>query len=378
MKFTNLKDNNNIKMLNYKISQVSPWIDKKDINYVTASLKTCWVTEGKYALNFKKKIKKITKSKYAVLAPNGTLGLYLGILGLNLPKNSEIILPSFSFYASATSILFANLRPVFADVDVNTYCLDPKKIERLINKNTSAIMIAHIYGQSANMGEIVKIAKKYNLKIIEDAAQALNVYYKNKHCGTFGDIGVISFYGDKTITTGEGAVILIKNKKNFKKISLLRNQGRINSGTFKHSNLGMNFRVTDFQCALGISQLDKLKIIAREKLRKFKYYIKLLKNVGDLQFAKIDKDSTFVPFRFFFLTSYKKRLMKYLEQNSIQTRSFFFPLHQQPKLKKYKNDECAVTKSIYKKGLCLPIHHKLSEKNIRFICRKIKIFFENE
>jgi perosamine synthetase len=363
-------------MKKYKILQVSPLIDEEDINYVTKSLKSCWVTEGRYSIKFIKRIKKLTKSKYAVLAPNGTLGLYLGILGLNLPKNSEIILPSFSFYASATSIIYANLKPVFVDVDQNTYCMDPTKIEKLINKKTSAIMVVHTYGQSANINKIIKIAKKYKLKIIEDAAQVINVYYKNKHCGTFGDVGVISFYGDKTITTGEGAVILIKNKKIFKKISLLRNQGRLKSGTFKHSNLGMNFRMTDLQCALGMGQLNKLKKITTYKLEKYEYYKKMLSNVGDLQFGKVNNYSTFVPFRFFFLTSYKKKLMHYLENNLIQTRSFFFPLHKQPQLKNYRNGGCKVTESLYNKGICLPIHNKVSKKDINFICNKIKIFFK--
>jgi perosamine synthetase len=299
-------------------------------------------------------------------------------LALDLPKNSEVIVPNFTFFASASSLVFAGLTPVFVDVDENTFNIDINKIEELITEKTKAIMPVHIYGHSANMDRIIAIAKKYNLKIIEDAAQAYGVKYKGQHCGTFGDISMISFFADKTITMGEGAVVLAQDENLYKKLLLLRNQGRPNSGTFIHPSLGMNFRVTDMQCGVGLAQSEKFPEVLRKKLENYNLYKELLEGVGDLKFLEVESGSTFVPFRFFLKTKFKDKLLEYLEQKNIQTRSFFYPMHLQPPLKKYVKfgQNFNVSESLYNTGLCLPLHNYLTEGDIKFICDSIIDFFK--
>ena len=289
-----------------EIKQVMPNIDQTEIEYLSQSVYDKWLTEGPKSKKFLKHIKEFTGSKYAVLAPNGTLGLFLGLLALDLPRGSEVIMPSFTFFASASSIVFAGLKPIFVDVDKDTFNMDVNKIETLITSNTSAIMPVHVYGHSANMSDIMSIAKKNNLKIIEDAAQAYGVSYKGRHCGVFGDVSMISFFADKTITMGEGAVVLTQNKSLYEKLLLLRNQGRPDSGTFIHQALGMNFRVTDMQCGVGLAQVEKYPATLKKKIEDYDLYFNLLKGVGDLKFLKVEKGSTFVPFRFFIKTKYKE------------------------------------------------------------------------
>ena len=363
-----------------RITQVMPNIDGNELKYITESISDKWLTEGPKSQQFLDHIKEFTGSKFAVLAPNGTLGLFLGLLALDLPKGSEIIIPNFTFFASASSAIFAGLKPVFVDVDADTFNINISQIESLITDNTSAIMPVHIYGHSVDMGQIMAIAKKYNLKVIEDAAQAYGVSYKGQHCGTFGDVSMISFFADKTITMGEGAVVLTQNKDLYEKLLLLRNQGRPNSGTFIHPSLGMNFRVTDMQCGVGLAQSVKFPQVLKKKLKNYYLYKELLGGVGDLGFLKVEDGSTFVPFRFFLKTKFKDELSRYLENNNIQVRSFFYPMHKQPPLKEYTlaYQVFNASEGLYEDGICLPLHAYLMSSDIIYITNKIKDFFSNK
>lgn len=360
-----------------KIFQVMPNIDESELKYISESIADKWLTEGPKCKTFLEHIKKFTGSKYAVFTPNGTLGLFLGLLALDLPKDSEIIIPSFTFFASASSAVFAGLKPVFVDVDENTFNIDVNQIESLITDKTRAIMLVHIYGHSAEMDKIMKIAERYNLKVIEDAAQAYGVRYKGKHCGIFGDIGMISFFADKTITMGEGAVVLTQNEEIYNKLLLLRNQGRPNSGTFIHPSLGMNFRITDLQAGIGLAQAEKFPYVLEKKLSNYNLYKQNLEKIGDLEFLEVQNNSTFVPFRFFIKTKYKDELMQFLESRNIQPRSFFYPMHKQPPLERYllRKQKIHVAEKLYNTGICLPLHSYLTQNDIEYICNTIKEFY---
>ena len=350
------------------INQVYPDIGSKELDYLYSSVNNKWLTEGQYCKKFLTEMRSLTKARYAVLAPNGTLGLYLALLALNLKPNSEVIIPSFTFYASAMSVYFAGLKPVFVDVDPSTYNIDIDQTKRLINKNTIAVMPVHIYGQSANMTALKSLCRKNNIKIIEDAAQGCGVHFKGKHTGTIGDVGVISFFADKTITMGEGAVILTNNKKIYEKLNLLRNQGRPNSGTFKHPSLGMNFRITDLQAGIGCAQLEKISQIIESRKKNHQSYVQKLGDCEKLILHKPTPGSEYIPFRLAFTSKYKNKIMANLENAGIQTRSFFYPMHLQPQLKKYKkNTDMSISEKLFSTGVCLPIHNNLNEKQIKKI-----------
>lgn len=363
-----------------QINQVMPLVGAEELENLESSIDRAWLTEGPLTESFLMEIKKVTGAKFALPVNNGTLGLYLSLLSLNLDKGSEILVPSFTFFGSVSSIYFAGLKPVFVDVDRDDYMANVENFKAALTSRTKAIMPIHIYGMAANMESIVSFADENGLKIIEDAAQSMGVYFKGKHCGTFGDIGVISFYADKTITMGEGGVVLTNNQEVFEKAKLIRNQGRPNSGTFIHPEFGMNFRITDMQAGVGLAQIKRLNDIEESRLKRFQMYAEKLSDIKDIRPIKKPSKSTFIPFRFAFTSSWKNKIESKLKESGIQTRSFFYPMHLQPAVVKHYGAQEAqsVSEELYEKGLCLPIHHKISFDDIEKICDVIKEVYNDK
>jgi perosamine synthetase len=310
-------------------------------------------------------------------APNATLGLYLAFLALDVEPGSEVLIPSYTFYGSATAAVFAGLKPVFVDCDATTFNSGVEHFKKALTPKTRVIMPVHIYGQCCDMTAIMDFAQEHNLLVLEDAAQALGAKHKGKQAGTFGDIGVISFYSDKTITTGEGGMLMTQDEALQAKISLLRNQGRPNAGTFIHPSLGMNFRITDIQAAIGRVQLKKFDAIYAGKVHKWKFYENALKGVGDLKFMAVHPDSNLVAFRFPIISAHRDGIMKALQDNGIQTRGFFYPMHLQPKLRSEPAVTLPNSEMLYAQGQCLPIHFQLKDSDLQFICDTIKEYFKH-
>ena len=358
--------------MSYKIFQLEPYFDGREIENLKVAVETGWVTEGPFSSQFVNSIKEFTGSKYALLANNGTLGLFISLLATGIKNGDEVILPDFTFNASASSVAFTGATPVFVDINADDLQIDTSKIEQAVTPKTKAIMPVHIYGQACDMDPIIEIARKCKLKIVEDAAQGVGVLYKGIHTGTLGDAGVISFFADKTITTGEGAIILTNDESTYNKLKMLRNQGRLNSGTFIHSELGLNFRMTDLQCAIGVAQLEKFEIIKEIKLKNYNLYKEYLRNISEIEFIKLNEHSNFVPFRVNIKVSKLVGLIEYLENNGIQTRRMFYPLHRQPCFNylHYKEGNFSVANKTYEKGLSFPVHCGLKESDIKYICNK--------
>ena len=357
-----------------KVNQVMPLVGREEAANVVDAIDNKWLSEGPWCEKFLAELQALSGANYAVFAPNGTLGLYLAIVALDLPPNSEILVPSFTFFGSASSIVFAGHTPVFVDVSMSDYTMDAADLRLKITEKTAAIMGVHIYGQAARVDEIAQIAHEYDLKFIEDAAQAIGVTFEKQHAGTLGDIGVISFFADKTITTGEGAVIFCKDETLWQRLRLLRNQGRPNSGTFVHEALGMNFRITDMQAAVGYTQLIRLPGIQRQRAASYDIYERQLKDCAHVNFMEIDPRSSFTPFRFPFTSEKKVSIQRLLEEKGVQTRSFFYPMHLQPPLQKYRGADCRCPNSeiLYEQGLALPIHSGVSTEMIEHICGIIR------
>ena len=233
-------------------------------------------------------------------------------------------------------------------------------------------MPVHVYGHSPPLDRILEFAARHDLVVLEDAAQAYGVSYQGRHAGTWGDVGVISFFADKTITMGEGGVVLTDDYALYEKPLLLRNQGRHHSGTFVHDALGMNFRVTDLQCAVGRAQLRKLPEIVARKRNNHARYVANLSDVRGVRWLQVQTGSSHVPFRFALVSERRAEVMAALEQAGVQTRSFFYPLHLQPALLKYAEEPLPVAEELYRKGICLPVHQGLSSSDIDEICEIIR------
>ncbi len=355
------------------IPQIEPIIDEEELKEMTKVIKSTWLTEGKETKKFEDMFKELTKSKYALAFCNGTATLFTALKILGIKEGDEIIVPSITFVATINSILFANAKPVLVDIDKETFNIDPKKIEERITNKTKAIMPVHLYGQSADMDAIMKIAKKHNLKVIEDAAQGVGVKFKGKHVGTFGEAGSFSLYGNKTITSGEGGVFTTNNEEIAKDAYRMKNHGRDKKGIFIHEKIGFNFSYTDMQAAIAVVQMKKLNYIIKRKKEIREQYMKELE--GIVEFTKIDERCTPVHWFTNILVKDVQGLSDFLKERNISSRRFFYPMHKQPCYNfegEYPNAEYA-----YEHGLSLPSTASLDSKTISKICDAIKEFYQN-
>jgi len=368
--------------MSYKISQIQPFLNDKEKSSVQETIKNKWLTAGNKSKKFITMLTKLHKCKYGVLVPNGTIAITLALMALKLKRNSEVIMPNFTFFGTYSAIVLAGLKPILCDVDDKNFQIDLNSAKKVITKNTRAIMPVHIYGGSVNMEKVLVFSKKNKLKIIEDAAQAIGVKYKNKPAGSLSDVAAFSFYADKTITTGEGGLVLTNKKNIYKNLLRYQNQGRKKSGIFIHNHIGYNFRFNDVLASIGIEQLKKLNQIKKNKLKIYKLYKKELKNIKQVKFFTPIKYSNFIPFRVPVTVKNLNKLIFFLEKNKIQTRKFFYPMHKQRgiNLHSVKKNENFFTNSIkaYKHGLALPCYPSLKTFEIKFICNKIKKFYEKK
>lgn len=374
-------------MSNFKVPQFQPYIDNKEYDAIKSCFDSNWITEGPLSKRFVDKILELTGAKYGVLAPNGTLSIYMALRAIGVGPGDEVIVPNFTFIASANAVEMCGAKPVFVDVKEDLQ-IDVDKCIRLVNHRTKAIMPVHVYGMACDMDEVMEFAQNYKIKVVEDAAQGIGITWKGKHTGTFGDVGSFSFFADKTLTTGEGGMVVTNDKDLYEKLLYLRNQGRIDRGSFIHPELGYNFRMTDLQSAIGLSQFEKLPEIIEKKSEILKTYKNLLN--PKIKIVEPSESSNHIPFRVcIIIPNGSQKLMEYMKENGIETRTFFYPLHKQPCYMKKKktlfeklffeknNDkEFEVSIRMYNEGVCLPSFVSISQEQISFICQKINEYVQ--
>ena len=362
------------------IIQIQPWIGEEEGEQLRRVIDSTYVTEHLLTNEFEEKIRTLTGSKHAISITNGTMALFCCLKALGIGPGDEVLVPNITFVASANAVILAGAKPVLCEIDKDTFCIDAERAALKINSSTKAIMPVHLYGQSADMDMVLSLAQQYDLKVIEDAAQGVGVFYKGKHTGTIGDIGILSFYGNKTITCGEGGVILTDDDFIAKKCFQLKNHGRDAKGTFIHENIGYNFAFTDMQAAIGIAQLNKLPKIIDRKKEINEYYIEQLSAVADnFKPVYIDQNSSPVYWFSSFLTEHREELMSYLKSHKIQTRLFFYPLHQQPCYKGVLDvsGDFTISEEVYARGVSLPSSYNLTVEEQDTVILKIKEFYED-
>ena len=371
----------NISRLKDKFIPVNkPLVFKNDIKNVVRSLNESWISgEGPYVKNFETKFAKYHKRRYAISVSNGTAALEVAIKSLNLKKGSEVIIPSFSIISTALCVIKNNLKPVLVDCDLDTWNMTPEEVIRKINKKTKAIIITHIYGFPVDMKDILKIAKKKKIFIIEDAAEMIGQKYKKKLCGSFGDISTFSFYANKHITTGEGGMILTNNIELFEKSKSLKNLCfGLGNNRFNHEDIGWNYRMSSLQAAMGISQLKKINYLVKRKREIGKLYYNLLKDNAHIQIQNLSSSYAKNIFWVFGVlikpnSKYSRDLVvKKLLKRNIQTRNFFYPMHMQKIFKKLKifkkNLKLPNSEVLSKNGFYLPSGLGITNKEIIYVC----------
>ncbi|MER7279798.1 DegT/DnrJ/EryC1/StrS family aminotransferase [Dactylosporangium sp. NPDC000244] len=359
------------------IRQVSPYIGQEEADAVRRVVESGWITEGPESAAFVEELKEYVGARYAVLAPNGTLALALGLLALGIGSGDEVLVPDTTFVGSASAVLLTGARPVFVDVEPTTFQIDLADAERRTTSATRAVMPVHLYGTACDMAAVSAFADRKGIQVIEDAAQGMGVRFGDQHVGTFGDVGCFSFFADKTITTGEGGFVTCRDEKTYERLRLLRNQGRMNSGTFIHPSVGFNLRITDMQAALGRVQLRKLSTIVERKQELHAAYRKALSGIHGVRILGAAEGANLVPFRCVILVDDAAALMKHLTSCQIEPRSFFYPLHLQPAFASLRDPDgsdrdFANAVAGYERGICLPIHNSLTFDDVSRIAGVIR------
>ena len=354
-----------------KIPQFKSFVNLSDYADIQPVFENNYIAEGEFSRQFQEQLLSLTGARYGCFANNGTLAIYLALIACGIKPGDEVIVQDITFIASANAVEMAGAVPVFADVvSFNDLTIDLNKVH--VTNKTKALILCHLFGTScSNTEEVAAFCAANNILLIEDAAQALAIKNSKKHCGTFGKAGTFSFYADKTITTGEGGFIVTNDEDIYTRLRYLRNQGRLQSGTFIHPELGYNFRITDIQAALGISQLKKLDFIIKEKQKIYNMYFSRLKD--HVTFLKLNPYFSFIPFRVVIFVNNSEKVMSFLKEKEIEPRSVFYPLHQQPYYKRYRFKDSDFPASIdcYQRGICLPTWIGLTQDNINYICDQV-------
>ncbi|MDA9723132.1 DegT/DnrJ/EryC1/StrS family aminotransferase [Candidatus Pelagibacter sp.] len=369
------------KKINGIIRVCEPTLGKEEKKNVLDCMNTGWISShGKYIKKFEELFAKKCNAKYAVATSSGSTAIHLACHLLGLKKNDEIIMPTISMVATANMVAVTGAKPVFVDIDQRTWTIDVDQIEKKITKKTKAIMPVHIYGHPCNMDQIKKIAKKYKLLVIEDAAEAHGAIYKNKKVGSIGDITIFSFFANKNITSGEGGMLTTNNQKIYKLALQLRNQAFSKERHFWHKYSGFNYRMTNLQAAIGYAQTKKMDNLVKKRIKNAKYYNSKLKSVNGIILPPATKNvlnvywmyTIIVNEKFYGMNSIKLRTK--LAEKGVETRSFFIPLHLQPIFyeKKYKN-KFPISESIFKNAFYLPSSSHLTKKQKDYIINIIKV-----
>ncbi len=363
-----------------------PYFNNKETEAVRKVINSGWVVQGPKVKEFEDRISKFTGAKYAIAVSSCTTGLHLSLVALNIKSGDEVIIPAFTFSATANAIEQQGAKPVFVDIDTNTFNIDVSKIERVITRKTKAIMPVHLFGLSAEMEEIMKTAKRHKLSVIEDAACALGTKYKNKHIGNFGDTGCFSFHPRKAITTGEGGMIITNSKKIAEKLRSLRDHGANISDFFRHKNdsfslpdhslAGFNYRMTDIQGALGIEQIKKLEFILKERKKRAEIYNKAFKG-SSYVFTPFVSENSNHTYQSYVLRTEKNRekLAKKLIESGVSVRPGTQSVPHLSYYKRkynYKKTDFINSYNAEKSTITIPLFVTMSKKEQDFIIDKIK------
>lgn len=366
-------------------------LDEHDINAVLDTLRSDFITQGPKISEFERKIAEYCGAKYAVAVATGTAALHCASFAAGVTKGAEIITSPITFAASGNCALFLGGKVKFSDIKQDTYNIDPEKIEKQINITTKAIIPIDFAGQPCELDEIIEIAKRHKIPVIEDACHALGAVYKNKKVGSIADMTVFSFHPVKHITTGEGGMILTDNDEYYEKMKLFRTHGITNNPKYLEKNdggwyyemqvLGYNYRITDIQCSLGISQLERLDVFLKRRREIAEKYNKAFGDMDEITtpYEKPEVKSAYhlymILLNFDCLKTNRKEIFDALRAEKIGVHVHYIPLHLQPYYKKtlgYKEGDFPVAENYYARALTLPIFPKMTNNDVDDVINAVK------
>ncbi len=373
--------------MNKRISVAGPWITQREIDYVTDAVTNAWYgSANMYHDRFEQAFSSYVGVTHAMALPSCTSGLHIALAAMDIGPGDEVIVPEVTWIATSAPISYVGATPVFVDVDATTWCMSAESLEAAITPRTKAVITVDLYGNMADYDRILAVAKKHGLRVIEDAAEAAGARYKGRAAGSFGDVGVFSFHGSKTLTTGEGGILVTNDKALFDRAGFLRDHGRAPGDfSFENSEVAFKYKMSSMQAALGLAQTERLDELIAKKRQAFLWYSERLSGIpgialnnpgpnveGTYWMASIVWDDS--------TTLGKKDVRDALAPHGIDTRPFFSPLSS---LGAYQNlpgvADCRtrnpVSYRLRDKGINLPSSLGLTEAEVDFVCGHLKNLF---
>jgi len=369
------------------------WIDEEDIKEVVKVLKGDWITQGSKVDEFEKAVARYCKAEYGIAFSSGTAALHAACAAAGIGIGDEVITTPLTFAATANAIVYCGGKPIFADIQKDFLNIDPEEIEKKITnlsadrqERLKAIVPVDLAGHPCNYDKIKKIAQKYKLLIIEDAAQALGSVYRGRRIGSLADMTVFSFHPVKTITTGEGGMILTNNKGFYEKLKIFRNHGIVKKPKkggwyYEIKNPGFNYRLTDFQCALGISQLKKLDKFVKRRKEIVDRYNKAFSDLGEIVTPN-EREGVKSAWHIYIIQLVleklkvdRKKIFERLQKEKIGVQVHHVPVHLHPFYKEkfgYKKGDFPITERYYERAITLPLFPKMSNKEIERVIKIVK------
>lgn len=366
--------------MSYKIPVYQPSLNGNEKKYVNDCLESTWISsKGKYISLFENEFAKFINIKHASGVCNGTVALHLALITLGIRPGDEVIVPTLTYIASVNAISYTGATPVFVDSLKDTWQMDPEDVKRKITPKTKAIMVVHLYGHACDMDALVKIAKENELFIIEDCAEAFGTLYKDKHVGTFGDITTFSFFGNKTITTGEGGMLVTNDETLYKRAVHFKGQGLAMYREYWHDVIGYNYRMTNICAAIGLAQLEQANSFISRKKQIAQLYKKNLKKLP-IEIHEEAKGTAHSYWMFSILVDKpenREPLRAFLAQASIETRPVFYPIHTMP-IYSDKFLKHPVAENLGWRGINLPSFPALTDEQVNYICERISEFYKEK
>lgn len=367
-----------------KILYAKPSITELEIRYVTDAIENGWGEHCyDYISRFQSTFKNYLGVKNALATSSCTGALHLAFAALGIERGDEVIVPDITWVASVAPLVYLGAKPVFVDVLPNSWCIDPDKIEVAITARTKAILVVHLYGNLVEMDAVLEIARKHNLPVVEDAAEALGSEYKGLKAGSMGDIGVFSFHGTKTMTTGEGGMLVSNSHELFDNVCILGDHGRDPKAKkiFWSECVGYKYKISNLQAAMGCAQIERADELINKKREIFRWYQDYLKDVTTIRWnpePEYTKNSFWMPTIIIdkFTEPERDGLIRKMIDDNIQVRPFFYPLSSLPMFKPDRDNK--VSYDIYKRGVNLPGYFDLGRDDIHFVCDKLRAFLCNK
>ena len=369
-----------MKKFKYFIPVNRPLLNENDVNSVSLTVKSGWVSSGSKITEFEKRFANYANKKYASCVSSGSAALEIAIKSLNISCGDEVITPAFSIISNSNAIIKNLAKPILVDTDLDTWNIDINQMEKKISSKTKAIMLPHIYGFPNDMDKIQKICRLYKLYLIEDASEMIGQKYKKKVCGSFGDVSTFSFYVNKHITTGEGGMIVTNDKKIHNKINELKNLSFGKKNRFNHDDIGWNYRFTNLQAALGLSQLNRIKQIIKKKIQIGQFYYdnlidnnKIIIQPKELSYA----ENIYWVFGILLKSNTKYKLneiRKKLKNKNIETRSFFWPMNKQfiyNKMGLFRKEKYPSAEYLANNGFYIPSGLGITKREQIYIVKQI-------